>query len=142
MSDDVRSTFYYYFTKEGLCHSKEYWSGEEVPVAITVDTPDGSGTETAKRKGVSDAEAKAAIEGAGAGVVGVGSHWEIDSDALGVFPSQVKEMEAHCAKHGVPTEFDKRTGRAKLKDQAHRAKLCRLRKAPDLDGGFRDYTGK
>lgn len=63
--------------------------------------------------------------------------WPILSDAVGVHPSQVKEAEAHAAKHGIPTEFTP-DGRAVLRDKHHRKRYCELIGFFDRNGGYGD----
>lgn len=64
--------------------------------------------------------------------------WPLHSDALGVWPSQVQEAEAHACKIGVPTSFDPKTGKCILRDRTHRARYLRANGVKDNDGGYRE----
>lgn len=69
--------------------------------------------------------------------------WPLHSEAIGVGtrPGDIKRAEKHSLKIGVPTEFDKRTGKAILRSRKHRnayMKACGFR---DRDAGYGDYSG-
>ena len=66
------------------------------------------------------------------------SGWPLYSDALAVWPSQVREAEEHARKIGVPTEFDPKTGKCVLTDRAHRARYLRANGVCDKDGGYKE----
>lgn len=72
-------------------------------------------------------------------VVGSGkSSWPMHSDALGVWPSQVREAYEHSVKIGVPTRFDPRTGKCILESRSHRARYLKANGVHDKDGGYRE----
>ncbi len=64
--------------------------------------------------------------------------WPLHSDALAVWPSQVREAEAHARKIGVPTSFDPKTGKCILRDRSHRAKYLKANGVCDKDGGYKE----
>ena len=66
------------------------------------------------------------------------SGWPMRSDALAVWPSQVREAEEHSRKIGVPTQFDSRTGQCILTDRGHRARYMKANGVRDKDGGYRE----
>jgi len=67
--------------------------------------------------------------------------WPIKSDSLGVHPSQCDEAEAHAKKVGVPTEFDRKTGQAIIRDNAHLRDFNKAHGYRNRDGGYGQVTG-
>ncbi len=67
--------------------------------------------------------------------------WPMRSNSLGVHPKQCKEAEAFAAKLGVPTEFDKKTGEAIFRNNAHKRDFAKAHHYPNRDGGFGTITG-
>ncbi|MEE8466611.1 MAG: hypothetical protein V3S68_09055 [Dehalococcoidia bacterium] len=70
-----------------------------------------------------------------------GSGWPMESDALGVSPTQVAEAEAEARSLGVPTEYNKQTGCAKLRTRGHRTKLMNVLGYVDRNAGYGDACG-
>lgn len=65
-------------------------------------------------------------------------NWPMKSDAMGVHPDQIPEVEAHSRKVGVPTHFDRETGQAILTSRDHRFKYARAIGMFDRDAGYGD----
>ena len=64
------------------------------------------------------------------------------SDAMGVLPSQAKELNDHLAKHGVaPCQVD-REGRIKLESRHHRNQVLKARNLRDKNAGYGDWAGR
>ena len=66
------------------------------------------------------------------------SGWPMHSDALAVWPGQAIEAEEHSRKIGVPTRFDRRTGKCILESREHRARYLKANGVHDKDGGYRE----
>ena len=60
------------------------------------------------------------------------------SEGASVNPNRIKDWEAHCNKHGVPTDFHSEGGRPVIRNRAHRKKLLKLMRLHDQDGGYGD----
>lgn len=67
--------------------------------------------------------------------------WPIKSDSLGVHPKQCAEAEAFAAKVGCPTEFDKKTGQAIIRNNAHLREFNKRHGYRNRDGGYGAITG-
>ena len=65
------------------------------------------------------------------------ANWPLESDALGVHPSQRKEAYEESVSVGVPTYYNER-GQAVLESPAHRKRLCRALGIHDRNGGYGD----
>jgi len=63
-----------------------------------------------------------------------GSHWPMHSDAMGVHPDQVDQMQNTARKCGVPTEWCRKTGRAKLTSPRHKKQVMKALGFVDFDG--------
>lgn len=63
-----------------------------------------------------------------------GGRWPIESDALGVTPSQIPEMKAHLERHGVKADFDPKTGCCIVRNNGHRNALMKARGFVDTKG--------
>lgn len=61
----------------------------------------------------------------------------IESDALAVHPSQIKEAMARNKRHGLHVEYLP-DGRPKLTDRGQRRDLMRLEQVHDRNGGYGD----
>ena len=61
-----------------------------------------------------------------------------ESDKLAVHPSQCDEAEAHAKKRGVPTEFERKSGRPRFLSRAHQKAYCKAYGVHNLDGGYGD----
>ena len=74
------------------------------------------------------------------GAFGASGTWKkpVESVGLAVVPKRIKDAEAYCAKHGVPTDFTSKRGVPILKDRAHRKKVLKLFKMHDNEGGIGD----
>ncbi len=66
------------------------------------------------------------------------STYPMRSDALGINPDQIVEQMAADKRHGVPTEYDSKTGEAILTDPSHRRRLSEANGMFDLNGGYGD----
>lgn len=55
-----------------------------------------------------------------------GKGWPMESEALACHPDQVREFTENARKHGVPTEFNTKTGCPIFTDPAHRRKYMKL----------------
>jgi len=64
--------------------------------------------------------------------------WPLESDSMGVHPSQVQEAQAMSEKLGVPTEFNRRTGAAIFRTAEHRKEYCEAHGYYDRNGGYSD----
>ena len=73
------------------------------------------------------------------GAPGAQATWNkpILSDGLAVVPKRIKEAEAKCLKHGVPTDFTT-DGRPVLRTRAHRKAYLKAYGYHDNDGGYGD----
>lgn len=60
--------------------------------------------------------------------IGVFGDWAepVVSETSAVHPTQIQEVQALCAKHGIPTEHDKH-GRPVLTSKAHKVAYAKLR---------------
>lgn len=67
--------------------------------------------------------------------------WPKKSDALGVHPKQIDEAQAMSIKLGVPTEFDRETGQAIMRDNAHQRDFLKAHGYHNRDGGYGQITG-
>lgn len=67
--------------------------------------------------------------------------WPMVSDALAVFPEDVKAERAEAYRRGVPTEYTEQ-GQPIFTSSGHRAAYCRAMDVIDRNGGHRDYTGR
>lgn len=67
--------------------------------------------------------------------------WPFESDAAGVHPDQVSEAQEHCRKHGVPTEFNPKTGNPVMRSRKHRREFHKVWGVKDRDAGYGDYAG-
>jgi putative FmdB family regulatory protein len=65
------------------------------------------------------------------------SCWPLVSEALACHPTQVEEMNARNAKHGIGTRYDK-DGFAHIPDRADRKRLLRHEGFRDNHGGYGD----
>lgn len=69
--------------------------------------------------------------------VGAGA-WPLKSDAAGLHPSQIGEMEDFMKSRGVPTSWDRDTGQAIFESRTHRSKVLKVMGLHDQDGGYGD----
>lgn len=67
--------------------------------------------------------------------------WPVLSRGLGVGIHQVKEAEKHYHDIGIPTDFDKQTGEAVLRDNDHRNKVMAYNGIRDNDACYNQYSG-
>lgn len=67
-------------------------------------------------------------------------NWPMKSDAMGVNPDQIAEVEAHSRRVGVPTCFDRETGQAILTSPLHRKRYAKAIGLFDRDAGYSDPT--
>lgn len=67
-------------------------------------------------------------------------NWPMKSDAMGVHPDQIPEVEAHSRRVGVPTRFDKDTGQAILTSPDHRRRYAKAIGLIDRNAGYSDPT--
>ena len=65
------------------------------------------------------------------------ARWPIHSEAMGVAPSQAKELADYLATQGVPTEVD-RSGCPVLTSPRHRKAVAEARGFFDRNGGYSD----
>lgn len=67
-----------------------------------------------------------------------GRQWPMKSDAAGCHPADCAAWEADAASRGVPTEFERGTGRAVFRSREHRKRYCEARGIYDRSGGYGD----
>ncbi len=67
--------------------------------------------------------------------------WPKKSDACGVHPRQVEDAYEASVKLGVATEFDRETGQAIFRDNAHQREFLRAHGYRNNDGGYGQITG-
>ncbi len=65
-------------------------------------------------------------------------NWPMESDAMGVSPTQVVDAEKDAASIGIPTQFNKETGAAIFTSRKHRKQYCEAKGFFDRNGGFSD----
>ena len=68
-------------------------------------------------------------------------NWPMESDSLGVDPSQIKEAEAESIRLGIPTRFTS-DGCAVLESPSHRKRLAEAYGYFDRNGGYSDPQPK
>ena len=64
--------------------------------------------------------------------------WPLKSDAAGLHPSQIPEMEEYMRAQGAPTRWDRETGQAIFESRSHRARALKVMGMHDQDGGYGD----
>lgn len=69
-------------------------------------------------------------------------NWPMESDAAGVCPTQIDEVQRHSMKIGVPTQFNRKTGAAIFRTRRHRKKYLEAIGMFDRDGGHSDPQRK
>lgn len=67
--------------------------------------------------------------------------WPKQSDGLGVNTKQIPKAEEMFRKLGVPTEFDKTTGKAIVRNNAHQRDILKAIGYHNNDGGYGQITG-
>lgn len=66
--------------------------------------------------------------------------WPRKSLAFGVHPKQVDAAIENSVKLGVPTDFDRKTGRAVFRDNQHQREYTKVRGCRNNDGGYGQIT--
>lgn len=67
------------------------------------------------------------------------SCWPMESDAMGVHPTQAKEYSDYLKKKGVPTEINS-DGNPVLTSRHHRKLVCAATDTYDRNAGFGDQS--
>lgn len=67
--------------------------------------------------------------------------WPRKSDAVGVGRNQIDAMQALLIKKGVPTEFDRKTGQAIVRNNAHQRDILKALGYHNNEGGYGQITG-
>ncbi len=77
---------------------------------------------------VTEAEYKAEFPDKPIGAFGKEADWRkpVKSDSISVVPKRIKEAEALCVKHGVPTDFSTNRGRPVFKNRAHKKAVMKV----------------
>jgi hypothetical protein len=65
-------------------------------------------------------------------------NWPMQSDAMGVHPSQCKDAYEQSVRLGVPTRFDRKTGCAVLESAGHRKRFAEALGYYDRNAGYGD----
>ena len=73
------------------------------------------------------------------GVRDTPGNWPMESEALGVHPSQIADATEHARSIGIPTEFTP-DGLAILRDREHRRRYCEAVGVFDRNAGYGDPT--
>lgn len=66
------------------------------------------------------------------------SNYPMESDAMGVNPTQIQQQMDYDRKLGVPTSYNPRTGAAVYTDSGHRRRHCEAHGFFDRNGSYSD----